>query len=248
MTPTASLPTSDSKAWLRTVRVSTVAGALLFLAGQAALPVLPATIDAAFPAMVAERDQLMASRLLSSAGCFLLVVTGIGFGTLLARRAGSSRTVRVGGVLLAVGAFFNAVAQAVQGYATYAATGPGVAADSGREVVERTTAGAVGFPLSFISVPVFVLGCLVVAAGLFMSRSVPMWLPALLVVGNIMAGAFAGRGAVVALTQAPVTFAFIALAILMTRPGEHSPRAGGSAGVASTTTSTTTSTKLTAGA
>ena len=140
MTPTASLPTSDSKAWLRTVRVATVAGALLFLAGQAALPVLPATIDAAFPAMVAERDQLMASRLLSSAGCFLLVVTGIGFGTLLARRAGSSRTVRVGGVLLAVGAFFNAVAQAVQGYATYAATGPGVAADSGREVVERSTA------------------------------------------------------------------------------------------------------------
>jgi hypothetical protein len=216
----------ETTTWLRAVRVATVAGTVLFLAGQAALPVLPDTIEAAFPGMIAERDQLMASRLLTSAGCFLLVVTGIGFGTLLARRAGSSRTVLAGAVLVTVGAFFNAVAQAVQGYATYAATGPGVAADSGREIVETVTAGAVGFPLSFVSVPVFALGCLVVvvAVGLFLSRSVPLWLPALLVVGTVMAGALAGRGPIVALTQAPVTVAFIALAMVMTRPGEHAER------------------------
>ncbi|MGA8256842.1 MAG: hypothetical protein WB767_09735 [Nocardioides sp.] len=60
-----------------------------------------------------------------------------------------------------------------------------------------------------------------VAVGLFMSRSVPVWFSALLMVGTVMAGALAGRGLVVALTQAPVTVALIALAEVMTRPGER---------------------------
>lgn len=221
MTLTTQPTTTEKTTWARSVQLATALGATLFLAGQAALPVLPNAIKPAFDGMVAERDQLMASRLLTSAGCFLLVSTGIGIATLLARRAGSSRTVRTGGILLAVGAFFNAVAQAVQGYAAYAATGPGVAEESGRVIVEKITAGAVGFPLSFVSVPVFALGCLVVAIGLFMSRSVPVWLPSLLVVGTIMAGALAGRGPVVALTQAPATVALIALAIFMTKPAER---------------------------
>lgn len=212
--------TNFTTSWRGAVRVATIAGALLFLVGEAALPVLPGTIEAAFPLMAADREQLLASRLLSSAGCFLLVVAGIGFATLLARRV-ASRTVLVGGTLLAVGAFFNAVAQAVQGYATYAATGSGVEAGSGREIVETITAGPAAFPLSFVSVPVFALGCLVVAVGLFVSRSVPVWLPLLLLVGTVMAGALAGRGPIVALSQAPVTIALIALAVTMTRPVEN---------------------------
>ena len=209
---------SASTTWPRVVLVSTIVGALLFLAGQAALPVLPDTIEQAFPDMVAKRDQLMAARLLTGAGCFLLVITAIGFGTLLARRT-SSRTVRVGAVFVAVGMFFNAVAQAVSGYATYAATASGVPTGAGREIVAKVGTGAVGFPLSFASVPLFALGFLVLAVGLAISRSVPLWLPALLLVGTVMAGMLAGRGPIVALTQAPVTVALIVLAVVMTRTG-----------------------------
>ncbi|REF30042.1 hypothetical protein [Calidifontibacter indicus] len=217
-TQVALATTAPSTSWPRVVRTATAAGTLLFLAGQAALPVLPNSIEDAFPGMVAHRDQLMASRLLTSIGCFLLVLTGVALATMLARRVGRSRTVRVGGALVAVGMFFNAVAQAVQGYATYVATGAGVDAESGQVVVQDIVAGPVGFPLSFASVPLFAIGFVVVAIGLYVSRAVPVWLPTLLLVGTVMAGALAGRGPVVALTQAPVTIALIALAALMTRP------------------------------
>ncbi len=124
--------------------------------------------------------------------------------------------VRVGGILLAIGAFSNGLSQAVQGYATYAATAPGFDHDAGRTIVDTITSGLVGVPLGFWSVPVFVLGCLTIAVGLLRGRRAPVWMPVLLIVGTVLAAALAGRGPVVALTQAPFTVALVSLAIFMT--------------------------------
>jgi hypothetical protein len=209
-----------SSTWPLLAAAATHAGALLFLAGQALLPELPDDWDPAFAGMLAHRDQLMAARLLTAAGCFLLVVTGIAFADVLARRAHGSRTVRVGGTLFAVGAFFNALSQAVAGYATYAATTPGLDHAAGEAMLKRLTAGATGLPLDFWSIPVLALGALLVAVGLLVSRTPPAWLAALLIVGTVLAGALAGQGPVVALTQVPFTLALIILAVAFPRTAD----------------------------
>jgi len=55
------------------------------------------------------------------------------------------------------------------------------------------------------------------AVALWRSGSVPTWLPVLLAVGTVLAGALAGRGPIVALTQAPVTVALVVMAVLAHR-------------------------------
>lgn len=202
--------------WPRLAATSATAGAVLFLAGQALLPDLPNDLGPAFEGMLAHRDQLMAARLLTAAGSLLLTVAGFAFADLLAERSGSPRVVRVGGVLLAIGALFNGLAQAVQGYATYAVTAPGFDQDAGRTVVDTITSGPVGVPLGFWSVPVFALGCVTIAVGLLRGRRAPVWTPVLLIMGTVLAAALAGLGPVVALTQAPFTVALVSLAIFMT--------------------------------
>lgn len=204
--------------WPRLAAAAVVAGALLFLVGQALLPSLPDALAQAFDGMLAHRDRLMAARLATSAGSFLLSIGGIGFATVLAPRTGAPRTVRVGAALFAVGAFFNGLSETTEAYATFAVTAPGLDHETGRTVVQNLTAGAVGVPVGFWSVQVFAVGALVMAVGLLIGRRTSRWLPLLLIVGTVLAGALAGRGPVVALTQAPFTVALVIMAELMADP------------------------------
>lgn len=192
---------------------------VLFLAGQALLPKLVDTFPGAFDGMVANRDQLMAARLLTAAGAFLFVAAIPALLVLIGPGTPGARLLRVGAVVFGVSTFSNAVSQAVEGYATQAATAPGVSYDTGLTVMRHLGEGAVALPIGFWSIPVFALGLLLMAAALLRSRQLPVWLPVLLIIGTLLAAAMAGRGPVVALTQLPFTVAFAALGVTACRRG-----------------------------
>lgn len=193
--------------------LAAVLGPLLFLAGQALLPALPDRLAGALPLMFEHRDQLMAARLLTAAGAFLLAFAAVRYVALVPEGRGA-RIMRVGAVAFGVASFCNALSQAVSGYATWTVTAPGFDRDAAGYVVEHIESGLVAIPLGFWSIPVFALGSLLMAAGMWRSHAVPAWLPTLLAIGTVLAGAFAGRGPVVALTQAPFTAALVAMAVL----------------------------------
>jgi len=188
------------------VLAAAIAAPILFVAGQALLPVLGRDVDTAFALMLAHRDQLIMSRLLSTAGAFLLLPALWLISTL------GGTVTRVGAVIAGVGTFFNAVSQVVQGYAAWAASAPGLDHDATMPILLHVDRGLVGLPVAYWSVPVFGVGLLVLGVGLLIARPVPWWMPALLLVGVVAAFLTAGLGPVVALTEAPLAVALIALA------------------------------------
>lgn len=196
--------------------VAAIVGPVLFLIGQALLPSLPMTMDGAYPLMVEHREQLMAARLLTAAGAFLLAFAAVHYARVVTAGRGA-RLLRVGAGVFGVASFCNALSQAVAGYATWTVTTPGFDEASARYVIEHIESGVVALPLGFWSIPAFALGALLMAAALWRSGSVPTWLPVLLAVGTVLAGALAGRGYVVGLTQAPVTAALIVMGVLAHR-------------------------------
>lgn len=195
-----------------------VAGPVAFLVGQGLLPVLPEVIGPAFDGMVEHRGQLMAARILTYVGAFLLTFAALAYPRLVPRGRPGSRLLLVGAVVFAVASFSNALSQAVSGYAAWVVTTAQVDPDAGRYVVEHVESGLVALPLGFWSIPAFALGALVMAAGLARSRRSPRWLAPLLAVGVVLGAAFAGRGFVVLLTQLPMTVALVAMAGLARTP------------------------------
>lgn len=196
--------------------VAAIVGPVLFLIGQALLPNLPMTMDGAYPLMVEHREQLMAARLFTAAGAFLLAAAAVHYARVVTTGRGA-RLLSIGAALFGVASFCNALSQAVAGYATWTVTTAGFDEASARYVIEHIESGTVALPLGFWSIPAFALGALLMTAALWRSGSVPSWLPVLLGVGTVLAGALAGRGYVVALTQAPVTAALIVMAVLAHR-------------------------------
>lgn len=199
--------------------IAAVAGPVLFLIGQSLLPVISIDIDKAFQQMLTHRDQLIAARLFTSAGAFLLVPAAVGFAHVLPRGSTGAGLLRVGAWVFGIATFCNALSQAVAGYATHTVTAAGFDPASGRTVVEQIESGMIALPLGFWSIPAFALGSILIAVALWRSGQIPRWLPVLLIVGTVLAAALAGRGASVALTQAPFTVALVALALRIPNRG-----------------------------
>jgi hypothetical protein len=208
--------TSGPMTLARPLTIAAVIGPVLFLVGQALLPNLPMALDDAFPLMLEHREQLMAARLFTAAGAFLLVFAAVLYTRLLPSGRGA-KLMSIGAGLFGIATFSNALSQAVAGYATWTVTVPGFDQPSARYVIEHVESGLVALPLGFWSIPAFALGCILMAVAMWRSGSVPAWLPVLLAVGTVLAGALAGRGAIVALTQAPATVALIVMAVLAHR-------------------------------
>lgn len=198
----------------RPLLVAAIAGPVLFLIGQALLPVTATDMGHAFPQMLAHRDQLIAARLFTAAGAFLLVPAAVWYARALPTGSRGARLLQVGAWVFGIATFCNALSQAVAGYATYTVTAPGFDPASAKTVIEQIETGLVSLPLQFWSIPAFALGSLLIAAALWRSDRIPMWLPVLLIVGTLLAAALAGRGLLVALTQAPFTAALVALAMV----------------------------------
>lgn len=184
-----------------------IAAPILFVAGQALLPNLGREVDSAFALMLQHRDQLIVSRLLTTAGAYLLLATL----WLIARLGG--KVTRIGAAIAALGTFFNAFSQAVQGYAAWGATAPGLEHAASMQTLLHLEDGLVGLPVSYWSIPVFGIGLVVLGVGLLVAKASRWWMPSLLLVGVVLAFFTAGLGSVVAFTQAPLAVALISLVL-----------------------------------
>lgn len=189
---------------------------VLFTAGQAMLPVLPDEFTGAFEGMIEHRDALLASRLLTAAGAFLFVPAVVGIWSLVPRRARGSWLSLAGGIVFAVGTWCNGLSEAVLGYATHAATAVDPEA-GGSVVLAMGDLGLIALPISYFVVIVFGVGVLVLAAGLLVARTVPIWQPLLLLVGALLSFSFAGMGAVALLTGLPMIASFWGMGALAAR-------------------------------
>lgn len=192
------------------------AAPVLFMAGQAVLPVLPDDFAGAYQGMIEHRDALLASRLLTAAGAFLFVPAIVGIWSLVPRRARAWWLVLVGGVVAIVGSWCNGLSEAVLGYATHAATSvdPGA---GGSVVLALDELGLVALPISYFVVIVFGVGMLALAVGLLVARTIPIWQPLLLIAGALLSFSFAGMGIVSILTNLPMIAAFWAMGVLVAR-------------------------------
>lgn len=201
----------------RVLGVGAVAAPVLFLVGQALLPELPDDVAQAFDAIAAQRGRVLASGLLTSVGAFLFVAAVPVLAALVAPGRRGAGVLRIGLALFGIGAFFDAVGEAVQTYAIDAATHPGVSRDAGLTVVQHLGTGVAGWLIGFWSIPVLAVGLVVAAVGLLRASWRPIWLPILLIVGVVLAMAFAGQGMIVALAQLPLTVALVGLALPVLR-------------------------------
>lgn len=189
---------------------------VLFIAGQAVLPELPDNFAGAFEGMVEHRDALLASRLLTAAGAFLFVPAIVGIWSLVPSRARGWWLCLVGGIVFAVGTWCNGLSEAVLGYATHAATSGDP--EAGRSVVlALDELGPIALPISYFVVIVFGVGVLMLAIGLLIARTMPIWQPLLLIIGALLSFSFAGIGMLSLLTNLPMVAAFWGMGVLVAR-------------------------------
>lgn len=194
------------------------AAPIIFTVGQALLPSLPDNFAGAFEGMVEHRDALLASRLLTALGAFLFVPAIVGVWSLVPRTARGSWISLGGGVVFAIGTWCNGLSEAVLGYATHAATSPDVPGEAGQAVVlALVSLGPIALPISYFVVIVFGIGVFMLAVGLLVARTIPLWQPVLLIVGGLLSFAFAGMGAVALLTGLPMIAAFWGMGVLASR-------------------------------
>ena len=112
------------------------------------------------------------------------VVLGLAVMRLLPTRA--SMLGSIAGVLLLVGGLGFAAGLACEGVLYYAAADP-VALDpeAGAALLGHLMETELYFPIFGVGIAGISLGCLVAAAGLVVSKAVPLWVPILLVVGVV---------------------------------------------------------------
>jgi hypothetical protein len=185
-----------------------VAAPALIVAGNGLHPVVDGqSASALLDVVAAGPARWLIAKLTYAAGSLLLIVA---LASVVRLRPGG--VVLVGSVLAGIGTGCNALSQALFGYTAYAAV---------RVPVDRSAAAALldGFdglgpaalPVSFVSVPVMVLGLLVVGVGLLVTRAVPRVTAVVLLVG-VVAGALVQAGPLSLLAGAPLVAAFVLLA------------------------------------
>jgi hypothetical protein len=211
--PTAQLPSDldtpgrrDQGLGLIIARFALLAAPVLLFAGYALHPDLPPEAADALPEVADQRGITLASKLLVATGSLLMIPL-----ILRVRRLASDRgrvAATAGAALVTLGMASNALSQATYGYLLWWVTDPEVSRDSGLQVADAaTTASLATLPVSFLAMPVFVGGLLLVAAGLWRARSGPQWVPVALAVGTILAAAFP-VGLPMVVVGIPITAAF----------------------------------------
>lgn len=183
-------------------------GPVLLFIGYALHPDLPEDTAAALADVADGRGQYLGAKLLVALGALGLAPLVV----LVARRVvASGRGVGLavaGAALTIVGTTFNAFSQFTFGYLFWFATAAGVSPGAGVAVVGASEEeGLATLPVSFLSVPVFAVGLLLMAAALWRGGRVPRWVPVLLVVGNVLASAI-GVGPLMLIAGAMATAAF----------------------------------------
>lgn len=201
----------DPSAFVADTRWALLIAPILFFAGYVLHPDIPADVKGAVAKMADVRGRLIAAKILVTAGALLWVPL-----VLLLRRlapAGrGARTVRVGAWMAVVGTIFNALQQMTFGYLLWSVSAPGVSRSAGRVVLDATNHQQTAtLPLSFfLGIPLFSIGLIVLAVGLWRSGTTPRWATVSLIVGVVLSAATGAGLAVVpgglALTAATVAF------------------------------------------
>jgi hypothetical protein len=185
-----------------TVGVLLLAGPLLFDLGYALHPSLPEDIATALAEVEPVRDRFVVSKVMVAFGGLVLIALVLTLRQRLIR--GRGRTLAtVASALAAVGLASNALSQATHGYLMFWASDPAVAPEAGASILEvaHGSSSLVTLPVSFLSVPLFAFGLLLFAVALWRAGTVPRWVPVLIVLGGIGAGAI-GTGPAMVLVLA----------------------------------------------
>jgi hypothetical protein len=177
-------------------------------AGYAFHPDLPMDAAAAVGEVVAVRDTFLGSKLAVAVGSLLMIPLVLAVRRRLVPGRGSGLAT-VAAVLVTVGMASNALSQATHGYLLWFASAPTVDQAAGAAVVEAsvTSQSLATLPVSFLSVPVFAVGLLLLAASLWRAGSVPRWVPVAIVLVDVAAGAI-GVGLLMLVVGAVATAAF----------------------------------------
>ncbi len=167
-------------------------GPVLVFLGYALHPDLPEDTASVLADVAGGRGRFLGAKLLVTLGALGLVplIAVIARRVVTSGRGGGLAV--AGAALTIVGTTLNALSQFTFGYLLWFATAPGVSPEAGIAVVDASEEeGLATLPVSFLSVPVFAVGLLLVAAALWRCGRVPRWVPVLLVVGNVLASAIA---------------------------------------------------------
>jgi hypothetical protein len=188
-------------------------GPVLLFVGYALHPDLPADAGAAVREVAAVRDTFLGSKLMVAAGSLLMLPLVL---AVRARFAGGpgGRLLTVGAALVCLGMASNAMSQTLNGYLLWYASAPGVDATAGTAVVQQSVEAyqsepLATLPVSFLSVPVFAVGLLVLAAGLWRVGPRLRWASVAIVVVDVAASAI-GIGPLMLAVGVLATAAFAA--------------------------------------
>ncbi|MDO5752709.1 hypothetical protein [Arthrobacter sp.] len=203
--------------------VGAVIAPVIFVLAQALFPVLPHTVEEAFPIMVEQRGLVFATRMLSGVGSALFILLAGPIGYLVPRAARGAILTRLGLLLMSAGAILNALSQIVQGFATHAATRTGIPVSVGQDIVLKIVSGPEGVLLEYWVLIMFALGLIIVGTGTLLSRRVGKFVPILLMAGVVIALALSGMGPIGVVTMAPLAIAVVALIVKAARSGYLNP-------------------------
>lgn len=165
-------------------------GPVLFMVGYALHPDIPSDLAGALAKAGEARRRLITAKILVTAGALLWVPLLVAIRRLAPEGRGA-RLVNLGAWMAVIGTTFNALAQTTFGYLLWSASAPGVDHASGRAVLAATDHQSLStLPLSFfLSIPLFSLGLILLAIGLWRSGATPRWASACLVAGVVLAAA-----------------------------------------------------------
>ena len=185
-----------------------LAAPVLLFVGYALHPDLPEDTASALADVAEGRGRYLGAKLLVAIGALGLapLVAAVARRVVTSGRGGGLAV--AGAALTIVGTVFNAFSLFSFGYLLWFATASGVSPEAGVAFVDASEEeGLATLPVSFLSVPVFAAGLLLVAAALWRCGRVPRWVPVLLVVGNVLASAI-GVGPLMLIAGVMATAAF----------------------------------------
>lgn len=202
-----------------TLALAVAAGPLLVVA-NALIPELGR--DAAGAVATLGADPAVAQRFLwsqllyATASLFFLPLTLLVWRTQVRRGSVLRLT---GGLLVVVGMVSNALSLTVWAYLLRMGTGSGVEDGALVDMLAFGEGGLEQLPISYLAIPVAVLGIVLLGIGLLRAAVVPAWAPVLLVVGGVAAGA--GGAGVRALFAVPLAVGCVGVALALTRPRQR---------------------------
>jgi hypothetical protein len=178
-----------------------LAAPVLLVASNALLPDLPRDTPemiAAFPDIA---DRYLTAALMYSLASLLYVPF-----VLALWRTGTARGAWLrfgGGAVLMVGMLSNALSLSTWGYLLWGSARTGLDPAAQERLLTLLDGSAAALPISFLAIPLAVLGMLTLAAGVLRARAVPAWAPWLWIVGTTLtAGVGAGPLALLGLVGA----------------------------------------------